>query len=105
LPRRYRNRQDLGFARDDAGDDESGEPSADHHAVGDDRAIEQEPLEFVLAPTAMEGRRVQLGHVAGVARRRFGHAGLLAREQIRDEIHHRRGSPAAVCGRASGARR
>ena len=69
------------------------------------RAIEQQPLELVLAPAAVEGGGVQGGEVGGIGRRRFGHARLRPREQLGDETHHRRGSLPAICGWASGARK
>ena len=77
----------------------------DHDPMRDHRAIEQEPLELVLAPAAVEGGGVQGGEVGGIARRRFGHARLRTREQLGEETHHRRGSLPASCGCASGARR
>jgi hypothetical protein len=68
-------------------------------------AFDQQPLELVLAPAAMERRGMKLRDRGGVARRCVRQHGLAAREQAREKSHHRRGRRAASCGCASGARR
>ena len=45
------------------------------------------------------------GDRGGVARPRFGEGGRAAAKQASEKAHHRRGSEAAFCGCASGARR
>src|SRR6202043_2520582 len=78
---------------------------ADGRAIADDIAIDQQPMKLLLAPAALERRRVQLRDGGSVTLPRFREGGLGPAEEPRDEIHHRRGSCAAFCGCASGARR
>ncbi len=73
--------------------------------MGDDIAVEQQLLEFAVAPSAVERGAVQRGKGAGIAGAGFGQAGLAACKQAPDELDHRRGRRAASWGWASGARR
>src|SRR5262244_395097 len=72
--------------------------------MGDDITIEEQALEFSVAPPAMEGDAVERRQSVGIARAGFRQHGL-AREQAADDPYHRRGRRAASCGCASGARR
>ncbi len=85
--------------------DEADQGSADHGAVGDDVALDQQPVNFILAPAALERRAMHGGDRRGIRRPRLDERRRGAAEQAGDETHHRRGSWAAFCGCASGARR
>src|SRR5262249_59334455 len=69
--------------------------------MGDDITIEEQALEFSVAPPAMEGDAVERRQSVGIARAGFRQHGL-AREQAADDPYHRRGRGAAAFGCASG---
>src|SRR5215831_8754525 len=58
--------------------------------MGDDITIEEQALEFAVAPPAMEGDAVERRQSVGIARAGFRQHGL-AREQAADDPYHRRG--------------
>src|SRR5437588_5307302 len=99
------DREDFRLARDEAGENERDDAVRDSGAMGNNVAIEQELLEFALAPASTKRRGMEHGKGTGVARSGFGKNRVATREQAADERDHRRGSCAADCGCASGARR
>src|SRR5262249_26834725 len=71
--------------------------------MGDDITIEEQALEFAVAPPAMEGDAVERRQSMGIARAGFRQHGL-AREQAADDPYHRRGRRAGAFGCAAGGR-
>ena len=102
---RHRDREDFRFVRDQPRHDEAGERASGKRAVRDHVSVEQQAVDFLLAPAAMERGGVQRGDRGGVAALRFGKLGLAAAEQLIEQRDHRRGNWPASCGWASGARR
>ena len=102
---RDRDRQNLRFLQDPIRQNESGQAVPAHGAVPEHVALDQHALDLAVAPAAVERGAVQSGDRRSIARAHFREHGLAAREQAPQERDHRRGSRAASCGRASGARR
>src|SRR5262245_51659440 len=72
--------------------------------MGDDIAIEEQALEFVVAPPAGERGAVERCQSASIARAGFRQHGL-AREEAADDPHHRRVRGGASGGSAAGGPR
>ena len=70
------NRQDFRLAGGQAGQNKPDQGPADGRAMADDIAIDQQPMKLLLAPAALERRRVQLCDRGGVALPRFREGGL-----------------------------
>ena len=73
--------------------------------MGDDVAVEKEAFHLVLAPAATERGGMKVRERGGVGWFSFGQRRLRRCEGARQPSDHWRGSVAAVCGCASGARR
>ena len=74
--------EDFRLAGDNPRQDETSQTAPDEPPVGHDiLAVDEQVLDLLLAPSAMEGRRVQRGDRSGIARRGFRKRGLAAREQ------------------------
>ena len=100
-----RDREDFRLVLDQPRHDEAGERASGERAVRDHVPVEQQAVDFLLAPAALERGGVQRGDRGGVAALGFGQLRLAAAEQIGEKLDHRRGNWPASCGWASGARR
>ena len=73
--------------------------------MGQYAAVEQQPLELVLAPAPAELSPMQGCERGCIARTRFGQHRFGPAEKPGKQTLHRCAIPAAFCGRASGGRR
>src|SRR5262249_1071517 len=95
------DRENLGLGRGPSRQDETEHSAAAGPPVGEDAAIGQQLLEFLLAPAAIERGGVNRRACGGIARRGRPKRRLRAAEPG-EQARHRRGSRPASCGRASG---
>src|SRR5436305_436412 len=65
------DREDFRLARDEAGENERDDAVRDSGAMGNNVAIEQELLEFALAPASTKRRGMEHGKGTGIARSGF----------------------------------